>query len=69
MATEGVLNVRTAGATIAQTNGNAQRAAVTAGEAKPRAKSAQPQARQVINVEGKSMNSHAPRGTYLNIVA
>jgi hypothetical protein len=71
MATESVSSTRTAGVTVAHTNSNAQRPSATAGEERPRAKSTQAQsaARQVINIDGKSFDRHAPRGTYLNIVA
>jgi hypothetical protein len=75
MATEPISSVRTAGvtagSTVAQSRSSAQRTTATSSGDKPRAKSSQTQSssRQVINIDGKSFDSHAPRGTYINIVA
>ncbi|PKU24325.1 hypothetical protein [Telmatospirillum siberiense] len=68
MATQGVSSTRTSGVTVSQTNGNARRS--TSGTDGTKAKSSQSRAtpRQVINIDGKSFDRYAPRGTYLNIV-
>lgn len=68
MATDGVSKTRTSGVTVSQTNSNAQRS--TSASDKTRAKSAETRSvpRQVINIDGKSFDRYAPRGTYLNIL-
>ncbi len=71
MATEGISGTRTTGVTVSHTNGNAQNASQASGSERVRAKASASSAnsRQVINIDGKNFDRHAPRGTYLNIVA
>jgi hypothetical protein len=72
MATESISRARSvAGGAVSQTNGNAQRASSSSSGERSRARSSQAQAasRQVINIDGKSFDRYAPRGTYLNIIA
>jgi hypothetical protein len=71
MATDGVSSTRASSVSVSQTNGNAQRTASVASADQSRAKSARTQTppRQVINIDGKSFDRRAPRGTYLNILA
>ncbi len=71
MATNRISGAQTSGVTISQTNSNARRPAPASGEERSRVKPSQAQSnsRHVINIDGKSFDRHAPRGTYLNIVA
>ncbi|MDR3440040.1 hypothetical protein [Telmatospirillum sp.] len=72
MATESVSGTRTTGVSVSRpnTNGSAQNATAASGPEprRARASSSQSSQRQVINIDGKSFDRYAPRGTYLNIL-
>ena len=71
MAMDRISGAQTTGVTISQTNSNARRTTASSSDERVRAKSSQAQSnsRHVINIDGKSFDRYAPRGTYLNILA
>lgn len=68
MATEGVSSTRSSGVSVSQTSGNGKRSSAGVGGAKAKSSATSSAPRQVINIDGKSFNRFAPRGTYLNIL-
>jgi hypothetical protein len=69
MATEGVSGTRVTGVPLSRP-GNSGAAQDSSGTTRQKqSRSTQSSApRQVINIDGKSFDRHAPRGTYLNIL-